>query len=181
MVYLLVFNLLIKSCKHYCFLSWKKLILYYFKSRNCFFPLQMMETASRWRWVASWRSCTAPVTSSSRESSRAGCWKLKITSSFSVRHHSCSAVPSNFCHHPLAKHQLWLLPPRRRAVFLSSELQAAQIAQSRRGANAQDSSSGRHELLAMCTTLGLPEAAGQDAAGVLSLVREAVCLTFTDP
>lgn len=59
-------------------------------------------------------------------------------------------------------------------VFLSSELQAAQISQCGRVANTQDSSAGHQELLAMCSTLSLPEAAGQDAAGVLSQVREAV-------
>lgn len=59
-------------------------------------------------------------------------------------------------------------------VFLSSELQAAQISQCGRVANTQDSSPGHQELLAMCSTLSLPEAAGQDAAGVLSQVREAV-------
>lgn len=59
-------------------------------------------------------------------------------------------------------------------VFLSSELQAAQISQCGRVANTQDSSPGHEELLAMCSTLSLPEAAGQDAAGVLSQVREAV-------
>lgn len=60
------------------------------------------------------------------------------------------------------------------AVFLSSELQAAQIAQCRRGANTHDCSPGRRELLAMCSALDLPEAAGLDAAGVLTQVREAV-------
>lgn len=59
-------------------------------------------------------------------------------------------------------------------LFLSSELQAAQISQCGRVANTQDSSPGQQELLAMCSTLSLPEAAGQDAAGVLSQVREAV-------
>lgn len=69
-------------------------------------------------------------------------------------------------------------------VFLSSELQAAQVVQSGRLANTQDGSSDRQELLAMCSTLNLQATAGQDAAGVLFRVREEVGdrqgVTFTD-
>lgn len=136
------------------------------------FSLQTTWTASRWRWVVCWRSCTAPVKSSSRGSSRADYWQLKITSNVSVCHRSWTPAVSHFRHFyaHINSTTIFLSYP----VFLSSELQAAQISQCGRVANTQDSSPGHQELLAICSTLSLPEAAGQDAAGVLSQVREAV-------
>ncbi|KAA8582065.1 hypothetical protein FQN60_008805, partial [Etheostoma spectabile] len=59
-------------------------------------------------------------------------------------------------------------------LFLSSELQAAQIVRSRGVSQKHRKSPVYHELLAICKTLNLPEPRGQDAAGVLSQVRDKV-------
>ncbi|XP_031703563.1 protein FAM98B [Anarrhichthys ocellatus] len=60
-------------------------------------------------------------------------------------------------------------------LFLTSELQAAQIVMSRGLAHKQPEESPVHqELLAICETLDLPEPRGQDAAGVLSQVQHKV-------
>ncbi|XP_054470290.1 protein FAM98B [Anoplopoma fimbria] len=61
-------------------------------------------------------------------------------------------------------------------LFLSSELQAAQIVRSRGVSHKQqeEESPLRQDLLAICETLNLPEPRGQDAAGVLSQVQDKV-------
>ncbi|XP_042356140.1 protein FAM98B [Plectropomus leopardus] len=60
-------------------------------------------------------------------------------------------------------------------LFLSSELQAAQIVRSRRTSHKQqDETPVCQELLAICKTLNLPEPRGQDAAGVFSQVQDKV-------
>lgn len=65
-------------------------------------------------------------------------------------------------------------------VFLSSELQAAQIVRSRRASDKQQEESPVcQELLAICETLNLPEPRGQDAAGVFSQVQDKVGLFNT--
>lgn len=62
-------------------------------------------------------------------------------------------------------------------MFLSSELQAAQIVRSRHVSDKQQEGSPVcKELLAICATLNLPEPRGQDAAGVLSQVQDEVGL-----
>lgn len=64
-------------------------------------------------------------------------------------------------------------------VFLSSELQAAQIVRSRQASEQQEDSPVCQELLAICETLNLPEPKGQDAAGVMSQVQDKVGLFNT--
>ncbi|XP_034418925.1 protein FAM98B isoform X2 [Cyclopterus lumpus] len=60
-------------------------------------------------------------------------------------------------------------------LFLSSELQAAQIVTSRGVSRKQQEESPVHqELLAICETLNLPEPRGQDAAVVFSQVQDKV-------
>ncbi|KAL7379605.1 hypothetical protein ABVT39_002235 [Epinephelus coioides] len=60
-------------------------------------------------------------------------------------------------------------------LFLSSELQAAQIVRSRQVSHKhQEESPVCQELQAICETLNLPEPRGQDAAGVLSQVQDKV-------
>ncbi|XP_034715101.1 protein FAM98B [Etheostoma cragini] len=59
-------------------------------------------------------------------------------------------------------------------LFLSSELQAAQIVRSRGVSKKHRKSPVCHELVAICETLNLPEPGGQDAVGVLSQVRDKV-------
>ncbi|TDG98995.1 hypothetical protein EPR50_G00205950 [Perca flavescens] len=59
-------------------------------------------------------------------------------------------------------------------LFLSSELQAAQIVRSRGVSKKHKKNPVCHELLAICQTLNLPEPRGQDAAGVFSQVRDKV-------
>ncbi|XP_070777059.1 protein FAM98B [Enoplosus armatus] len=60
-------------------------------------------------------------------------------------------------------------------LFLSSELQAAQIVRSRPASDKQqEESSADQELLAIRETLNLPEPRGQDAAGVFSQVQDKV-------
>ncbi|XP_037342489.2 protein FAM98B isoform X2 [Pungitius pungitius] len=60
-------------------------------------------------------------------------------------------------------------------LFLSSELQAAQIVMSRRLSHEQQQESPVHqELLAIYETLSLPRPGGQDAAGVFSQVQDKV-------
>lgn len=65
-------------------------------------------------------------------------------------------------------------------VFLSSELQAAQIVRSKQASDKQqDESPENQELLAICETLKLPEPRGSDAAGVLSQIQNKVGLLST--
>nr|XP_046269393.1 protein FAM98B [Scatophagus argus] len=60
-------------------------------------------------------------------------------------------------------------------LFLSSELQAAQIVRSRRVVgHQQEENPVCQELSAICQTLNLPEPQGQDAAGVFSQVQDKV-------
>ncbi|XP_033498326.1 protein FAM98B [Epinephelus lanceolatus] len=60
-------------------------------------------------------------------------------------------------------------------LFLSSELQAAQIVRSRRVSHKhQEENPVCQELQAICETLNLAEPRGQDAAGVLSQVQDKV-------
>ncbi|KAI3367614.1 hypothetical protein L3Q82_026457, partial [Scortum barcoo] len=60
-------------------------------------------------------------------------------------------------------------------LFLSSELQAAQILRSRRDSDKQREASPEcRELLVICETLNLPESRGQDAAGVFSQIQDKV-------
>ncbi|KAM4541830.1 protein FAM98B [Odontesthes bonariensis] len=60
-------------------------------------------------------------------------------------------------------------------LFLSSELQAAQMVTSRRASEKlQDESPVYQELSAICETLKLPEPRGQEAAGLFSQVRNQV-------
>ncbi|KAM9341086.1 protein FAM98B [Symphorus nematophorus] len=60
-------------------------------------------------------------------------------------------------------------------LFLSSELQAAQIVRSRRDSDKQtEESPVCQDLLAICETLKLPDPRGQDAAGVLSQIQDKV-------
>uniref|UniRef100_UPI0037E8ADB0 protein FAM98B n=1 Tax=Semicossyphus pulcher TaxID=241346 RepID=UPI0037E8ADB0 len=60
-------------------------------------------------------------------------------------------------------------------LFLSSELQAAQIMRSRGVSDKQQEENPVcRELLAICETLDLPEPRGQDAGGVLSQVQDKV-------
>ena len=60
-------------------------------------------------------------------------------------------------------------------MFLSSELQAAQIVSSRGVSNKEaEESPVCQELQAIFETLKLPEPRGQDAAGVLSQVQDKV-------
>ncbi|TKS86749.1 Protein FAM98B [Collichthys lucidus] len=61
-------------------------------------------------------------------------------------------------------------------LFLSSELQAAQIVRSGRVSDQQQQGESPvcQELLAICETLNLPEPGGQDAAGVFSQVQDKV-------
>ncbi|XP_029316270.1 protein FAM98B [Cottoperca gobio] len=66
-------------------------------------------------------------------------------------------------------------------LFLSSELQAAQIVKSRGvSRKQQEESPVCQELLAICETLNLPEPRGQDAAAVLSQVQDEVDKVLKD-
>lgn len=89
------------------------------------------------------------------------------------------APSSNYC----AASSLWSVNDLRiffffvsYQVFLSSELQAAQIVRSRRVLDKEEGSPVCQELLAICATLNLPEPRGQDAAGVFSQVQDRVGL-----
>ena len=63
------------------------------------------------------------------------------------------------------------------SVFLSSELQAAQIVKSRQASEKdQDESPVLQELSAICDSLKLPEPRAQEAAGVFSQVQNKVRL-----
>lgn len=63
------------------------------------------------------------------------------------------------------------------SVFLSSELQAAQVVRSREVSHKQHEDSPLcQELLVICETLNLPEPRGQDAAGVFSQIQDKVGL-----
>ncbi|XP_030574741.1 protein FAM98B [Archocentrus centrarchus] len=59
-------------------------------------------------------------------------------------------------------------------LFLSSELQAAQIVRSRQVSDKQDQNPVNQELTAVCETLKLPEPQGQETAGVFSQVQNKV-------
>ncbi|KAK5857581.1 hypothetical protein PBY51_010817 [Eleginops maclovinus] len=59
-------------------------------------------------------------------------------------------------------------------LFLSSELQAAQIVRRRGDSRKHEESPVCLELLAICETLNLPEPRGQDTAAVLSQVQDKV-------
>lgn len=61
-------------------------------------------------------------------------------------------------------------------VFLSSELQAAQIMKSRPVLDKDEGSPVCQDLLAICNTLSLPQSRGQDTAGVFSQVQDRVGL-----
>ncbi|XP_070699013.1 protein FAM98B [Pempheris klunzingeri] len=66
-------------------------------------------------------------------------------------------------------------------LFLSSELQAAQIVTSRGvSGKTQEGSPAGEELLVICETLNLPEPRGQDAAGVFSQVQDKVNKVLKD-
>ncbi|XP_051251745.1 protein FAM98B [Dicentrarchus labrax] len=66
-------------------------------------------------------------------------------------------------------------------LFLSSELQAAQIVRSGRVSDKQtEESPVCQDLLAICETLNLPEPRGQDAAGVFSQIQDKVDKVLTD-
>ena len=62
-------------------------------------------------------------------------------------------------------------------VFLSSELQAAQIVRSKADSRKQEEGPVCEELLVICETLNLPGPRGQDAAVVLSQVQDKVGLS----
>ncbi|KAF3845003.1 hypothetical protein F7725_008166 [Dissostichus mawsoni] len=61
-----------------------------------------------------------------------------------------------------------------KGMFLSSELQAAQIVRSRADSRKQEEGPVCEELLVICETLNLPGPRGQDAAVVLSQVQDKV-------
>lgn len=61
-------------------------------------------------------------------------------------------------------------------VFLSSELQAAQITKSKPVLGKDEGSPVCQELLAICNTLSLPQSREQDTAGVFSQVQDKVGL-----
>lgn len=64
-------------------------------------------------------------------------------------------------------------------VFLSSELQAAQIVKSRPATDQQQGESPvQQELQAICETLKLPPPRGQGVAHVFSEVESKVCLNL---
>lgn len=61
-------------------------------------------------------------------------------------------------------------------MFLSSELQAAQIVRSRQVSDKQGQSPVNQEFTAICETLKLPVPKGQEAAGVFSQLQNKVRL-----
>lgn len=62
-------------------------------------------------------------------------------------------------------------------MFLSSELQAAQIARSRQASEKhKEGNPVCQELVAICSTLSLSEPRGSDSAGVLSQIHDKVGL-----
>lgn len=61
-------------------------------------------------------------------------------------------------------------------MFLSSELQAAQILSSKRDSEKQEVSPVSQDLLAICATLNIAEPRGPEAAEVFSHVQDKVGL-----
>lgn len=80
---------------------------------------------------------------------------------------------SSLCAHQVTQNMIFVIFFPQ--VFLSSELQAAQIVSSRGVSNKGAAESPVcQELQAICETLNLPEPRGQNAAGVLSQVQDKV-------
>lgn len=116
-------------------------------------------------------------------SSKAACQTQRIISNVSVCSQSYvdQYAASSLCAHQVTQNMIFVSFFYQ--VFLSSELQAAQIVSSRRVCNkGAEESPVCQELQAICETLNLPEPRGQDTAGVLSQVQDKVgrrASTFT--
>lgn len=139
------------------------------------YSLQTRWTAFKWRWVVCWRSCTVLIRKF-QGFSREAWQRQKIISSLSVCNQSCLSFQLLAClFFVVSKWPLKIYFFVSCQVFLSSELQAAQIMKSRRVLD-KEGSPVCQELLVICNTLSLPQSKGQDTAGVFSQVQDRVGL-----